>query len=281
MKLIMCKGLPASGKSTWAKEYIKKSGNTKRINKDDLRAMLDDGKWSRTNEKFVLDIRDTLIWEAFKAGFNVVVDDTNLAEKHKINLKKIADEFGAEFEVKDFTDVTPEVCIARDLKRPNSVGEKVIRQMYNQFLVPEPKKYKPKEGTPHAVMCDLDGTLALFGKNNPYDRDFFQDDLNDAVASTLDRCVKCGDKIILVSGRTDKYRAQTERWLKFHLVEYDALFMRKDGDIRKDSIVKTEIFENKIKDKYDIIFVMDDRNQVVDMWRSLGLTVFQVAPGDF
>ena len=50
MKLIMTKGLPASGKSTWAKQYLDDNPGTKRVNKDDLRAMLDNGKWSKRNE---------------------------------------------------------------------------------------------------------------------------------------------------------------------------------------------------------------------------------------
>jgi len=53
MKVLILKGLPASGKSTYAKELVAK-GNWKRINKDDLRAMLDCSKWSKANEKFVL-----------------------------------------------------------------------------------------------------------------------------------------------------------------------------------------------------------------------------------
>ena len=58
--LYMTKGLPASGKSTWAKERVSIDGNTKRINKDDLRLMLDNGEWSKNNEKFVLEVRDTI-----------------------------------------------------------------------------------------------------------------------------------------------------------------------------------------------------------------------------
>lgn len=57
--------------------------------------------------------------------------------------------------------------------------------------------------------------------------------------------------------------------------------MRPEGDERKDSIVKQEIYEKYIKDRYNVRFVLDDRNQVVDMWREVGLKVLQVAPGDF
>ena len=75
-KIIILKGLPASGKSTWAKEQVEKSqGGCKRVNKDDLRTMIDDGKFSKGNEKFVVQIRNNLIVEALKAGKHVIVDD--------------------------------------------------------------------------------------------------------------------------------------------------------------------------------------------------------------
>ena len=76
-------------------------------------------------------------------------------------------------------------------------------------------------------------------------------------------------------------RAETEKWLEDKEVEYVALFMRPEGDHRKDNIVKEEIFNNHIRNKYNVIFVLDDRNQVVEMWRSLGLKCLQVADGDF
>ncbi len=87
--------------------------------------------------------------------------------------------------------------------------------------------------------------------------------------------------IILLSGRMDTYRPQTESFLTKNSVPHSHLWMRAEGDMRKDSIIKREIYEREIAGKYNVLFVLDDRNQVVDMWRSLGLTVFQVAEGDF
>lgn len=57
--------------------------------------------------------------------------------------------------------------------------------------------------------------------------------------------------------------------------------MRKSGDMRKDSIVKREMFDEHIRGRYNVNFVLDDRNQVVELWRSMGLTCLQVADGDF
>ncbi len=77
-------------------------------------------------------------------------------------------------------------------------------------------------------------------------------------------------------------RAETEAWLALHVgVPYEALFMRQLGDSRRDAVVKGEIFETEIRDRWRIVGVFDDRQHVVRMWRELGLTVFQVAEGDF
>lgn len=291
LTIYICRGLPASGKSTWAKELVKKAPNThKRINKDDLRAMLDDSQWSSDNEKFVLQIRDDLILKALERGKHVIVDDTNLHPKHEIRIKDIAKQFtektGTEVkvEVVDFTHVPVEECIRRDLIRPNSVGHKVIWGMYRQFL--QVKKEIPKiirdPNLPSAIICDLDGTLAKLNGRNPYDATTCENDiLNEAVNAVLQWAYIGRIKVLLVSGRTDKYETQTLAFLKKNNVAFDLLKMRKEGDERKDAIIKEEIYNEFIKDKYNVLFVMDDRNQVVDFWRSVGLTCFQVDYGDF
>ena len=84
-KVYLTKGLPGSGKSTWAKEMVSKNPNSyKRVNKDDLRAMLDNGKHSEDAEKFILNVRDSIILLALENGKHVIVDDTNLAKNTKI-----------------------------------------------------------------------------------------------------------------------------------------------------------------------------------------------------
>jgi predicted kinase len=287
-KIILTKGLPASGKSTWAKELLAKESNWKRINKDDLRAMLDNGTWSRSKEEFILKVRNAIIRTAMIDGYNVIVDDTNFGTKHEDKIKQIVAEsnkFGHddqyEVEIKDFTDVPLEECIKRDSKRANYVGEKVIKGMYKQFLKPEPKVVVRKVELPEAILCDIDGTLALFGKENPYQRDFSKDILNEKVARLVNFQKHAGFKVILVSGRDGTYRKETQDWLASHGLFYDKLFMRVAGDNRKDSIIKEEIYHKEIEGQYNVEFVLDDRNQVVELWRNLGLTCLQVAEGDF
>jgi len=273
-------GLPASGKSTWAKDKVDKSPNSiKRVNKDELRAMLDNSYFSKGNEKFVLNIQDAIIKESLENGKHVIVDNTHLAPKHEARIRELIKGL-AVLEIVDFCDVALETCLERDLKRPNSVGEKVIRDMYNQFIAP-PRTPKPVHNPdlPDAVLCDLDGTIALIGDRSPYDAAKCEQDLvNEPVRSILQTS---GKAIIFVSGREDKFKPQTLAWLKKHHISFDGLHMRKSGDLRKDSIVKKEIYDEFILDKYNVAFVLDDRDQVVRVWRDLGLTCLQVDYGDF
>lgn len=134
-----------------------------------------------------------------------------------------------------------------------------------------------------AIMCDLDGTLCLYDRSGGkhYERDFENDTINPAVRYVLDGSDQYNE-IIFVSGRTDKFRNVTQQWLDAYGFGNHPLFMRKEGDKRKDVEVKREIYNENIKDKYEILFVLDDRDQVVELWRrELGLTCFQVNYGDF
>jgi len=291
-KLIMFKGLPGSGKDTVAKDLMEQFPSAyKRVNKDDLREMLDLGKWSGSNEKFVLKIRDLIIKEALKEGKHVLCTDTNLHSKHEIKLKEIAKEGSADFRIMDLTSVDIDTCIKRDLKREKSVGEKVIKDMYNRYLKPKKEVIYPfNSALDDCIICDLDGTLAKFGNKNPYERDFENDELNLSVWYTIysiinRRNIEETDKgklyLIILSGRSSKFKDVTIRWLKEKGVVYDFLHMREEGDVRKDCIIKKEMFDKYIRNTYNPILIFDDRNQTVNLWRSLGLTCFQVSDGDF
>jgi len=89
-------------------------------------------------------------------------------------------------------------------------------------------------------------------------------------------------KFIFLTGREEKYRGITADliWDNLELLTFQ-LLMRPDSDYRSDVEIKREIYEREIKDKYDVLFCIDDRNCVVDLWRSLGLVCLQCAPGDF
>lgn len=143
--------------------------------------------------------------------------------------------------------------------------------------------FEPKPGAPRTILVDVDGTVALRGDRSPYDETRVHEDLpNPPVVEVVRAMHARGLKVIFCSGRTDACYEATSLWIKQNvLAEPTHLFMRKAGDTRKDSIVKREMFDQHIRDRFDVQFVLDDRNQVVEMWRSLGLTVLQVADGNF
>ena len=134
-----------------------------------------------------------------------------------------------------------------------------------------------------AIVCDLDGTLAIKSDRsfNEYDR-VGEDLICNSVKEVL---VKFSPSysVILVSGRENigYCRFITEFWLKMYEVPYNELFMRNTKDFRSDDIVKREIYESYIKPFYNVLFVIGDRNKVVKMWREAGLTCFQCSEGNF
>jgi hypothetical protein len=135
------------------------------------------------------------------------------------------------------------------------------------------------------VIFDLDGTFAFIGDRSPYDASKSEaDEINAAVHFVYEaiRRGKPETAVLLVSGREDRWRPETERWLARHEIVYDELFMRRSGDRRKDTVVKREIYDQHIKDRFNVLVVFDDRDQVVRMWRDdLNLPCFQVAWGNF
>lgn len=295
VKIEFCRGLQGSGKSFWSKEFVKNHQDWKRVCRDDLRHMLSSYSFDDKNEKLVTIIEENIIKLLIEQGTNIIIDSMNL---NKQKLQQRIDKYvhqwkeqGIEIitEIKNFP-VTLEEAITRDKLRSFVIGEKVIRKTWhrykNELVEMLNEKYNKKveyiPGLPEAIICDIDGTLAL-NKNgrNPYDFSRIkEDELNRIVAEQLHYHNSKGRKIIIVSGRDDICMKDTSEWLIDNGINfYYALFMRITGDKRKDSIVKKEIYNNYIKDKYNIIAVYDDRPQVITAWRELGLFVFDVGNG--
>lgn len=300
-KLYIYRGLPASGKTTHAKNWVSLEHTQRsRVNRDDLRAMLHDG-FIGPAEDAVNAARDASIRALLKKGRDVACDDTNLASRVVRDLAAVALSAGADWEVVNFTDVDHADCIARDARRgTDHVGVDVILGMYNRFLagkklpLEDPvitEKFSgaiPVERDASllpAVIVDIDGTVALNDHGRPfYDatpeqllRDAPRKDIIDVV-----RWASIGKQIFFVSGRGEEDRDPTTEWLFQYFSGWDwRLLMRPAGDFRPDAQVKLELFNSCIRGKYDVSLVFDDRNSVVEMWRALGLTTLQVAEGDF
>src|SRR5690348_14079600 len=137
--VILTRGLPASGKTTWAKEQVvREPGRYKRISKDDLRLMVNN-VYSKEHEAFILDARDDLIVLALMHGFSVIVDDCNLNPKHEARIRELVGD-QAEILIQDFTHVPLETCLKRNRTRTGYalVPEEYILAMHQKYLQPVP-----------------------------------------------------------------------------------------------------------------------------------------------
>lgn len=133
-----------------------------------------------------------------------------------------------------------------------------------------------------AVIVDIDGTVSHRTNRGPFEYDKVIHDAQDKnVIEVVKSLWLAGHKIIFVSAREDWCFNDTYTWLTHNCPPFIKLYMRRSGDTRRDAEVKKEIYETLIKPNYDVFCVLDDRNQVVDMWRELGLTCLQVNYGDF
>ena len=281
-RIILTKGLPASGKTTWAKTLLrKKQGAWVRVSLDELGAMCFDGRQSWQNDAFLAGMRDRIILQALENNQHVIVDETHLTREPLDHLIKLVDGL-ATVEVEDrFLSISVEECVKRDLQRPNSLGEKAIRKMYRDYLQTTISPLVYTKAQADCIIVDMDGTLALFNGRSPYEEQKCDTDLpNEPVVETVKKWQDAVD-VVICSGRTDDVKEKTIDWLRRYGIEFKALHMRQTGDVRKDAVVKAEIYREQIEGKYNVKFVLDDRNQVVELWRDLGLTVFQVAEGDF
>lgn len=145
-------------------------------------------------------------------------------------------------------------------------------------------------------LVDIDGTIAdlshrlHFIEKEPADWDgFFAACPDDKpIHEVIDTINQLGESavLIMVTGRSERCRVQTEKWLNLYINGWNGLYMRADGDHRHDDVIKAELLDEIVADKRisslaDITGVFEDRQQVVDMYRAKGLRVFQVAEGKF
>lgn len=295
-KVIITKGLPASGKSSWARAYVLDNPEFVIVEKDEIRKdsrLFKGGVYvhKRGDEGTVIKERDRLIHKALSAGKNVISSDTNLVQKHISQITNIAKQYDAEIEVMSFLDIPIKELIERDEKREDSVGEQVIRRMFHEQVKKMPTFLKNDPELPYVIISDLDGTLTLGPKDrSPYDwSKVGNDELNIGVAHMLDGArVINAYEIFVFSGRDEVCRPETTAWLEKYDIEYDFLAMRRTDHVREDGSqvadteVKAEFIEKYIRGKYNILIWFDDRVQVANMLRDVyGINVAQVGDPNY
>lgn len=279
-QFILTKGLIASGKTTWAKQYCLEHPEFVNICKDDIRKTI-------KGEGNVIKERNRLTREALSHGKSIIWSDTNFNPVHEQTACQIASEYEIDFVSWKIFDTPLEECIKRDNARANGIGETAIRQMYNQYLRPEIFKPIYDPSIPNCIMVDIDGTLAEKGDRSPYDWSKVGIDTPNKQLIKLLKTITKGalavDKpipIIILSGRDSVCREMTKQWLLDNKIDYDDLFMRSEKDMRPDTVIKKEIYDNEIKGKYNVIAVFDDREGVCRQWYELGLPLYRVGDPD-
>lgn len=309
-QVIILHGLPGSGKTTFAKDYINKNKNFKRISRDDFRDMLDNYSLSNDLEPVISELILNSLSILLKAKYSVIIDNTNLKPKYIREYMKVIKKVDPSIFVRihSFEDVDYREIIERDAKRSRSVGEDVIKRMLDSLKsnsasdlekilyeiddVEHQIYIADFKNQTHAIICDIDGTIAHKSDRSPYDwSKVIEDEPDLTIGDLLWNMVRVygethrhvGEQleIIYLSGRDSICYDDTKLWLESHGFPPGHLFMREHNDQRKDSIVKYELFNNHVRDNYAVLFVLDDRDQVVEMWRDIGLKCLQVAPGDF
>lgn len=298
MKLTCMRGYPGSGKSTIARSL---PGVV--VSRDDLRMQLygtyDIGK---AGEDAVTVAERALVKSLLRHGEDVIVDAMHINPRYLKYWAKVAAEMGADFEVYDVR--TPIWnCHAQDESRMDTdgkgVGKHVIDKLAKQWpedkwpTITAPPKVEveryvpPGEGYNEAIIVDIDGTLAHMNGRSPYDYTKVHEDTVDPVIRDLvEREWSMEFDVIILSGR-DGCEEATKQWLHDNHIPIDLLLLRpsdaKDhnGNKLPDWIVKLDLFNKHVRYNYNVEYVLDDRNQVVHLWRKLGLKCLQVADGDF
>jgi len=272
MKAWVTVGISTSGKTFWASQQ-----EAVDINRDWIRFNIicpgtdwSSYKFSKKKENEVTLIQEQMVMDALSKGQDVIISDTNLNPVTRDKWITLLTDIGYDVEIKEF-EVSLETAWKRDSVRKNGVGHSVIYSQYQKWLEYKGRKtYTPDTSLDKAVIFDIDGTLAQMNGRSPFDWDKVGTDDSRVFIVEMARFYKhLKYDIIVVSGRDGVCKGLTEEWLDCNMVPFDEFFIRPEGDTRKDTVVKEEIFWRDIAPKYNVLGVVDDRPSVVRMWHEL------------
>lgn len=298
-ELILLVGPPGSGKSSYCENWLSPSDSEfyRRISQDDQ------GKDGHM-EIFV---------KAILRNENIVCDRMNFNKEQRERYLKPAREAGYKTKI-IVLHVPLRVCLDRCNARSNHPtvktpqdASKAVNFFFSKYERVEDceadevvRVYDvPGIARTNAVIVDIDGTLAnidhrlnfVNGKDTDSEKtqktdwkNFFAnipgDKVNHWCKELMSNMIQ-NYTVVLASGRPSDYKRQTQDWLDENQIPYDALFMRMRGDYRRDDVIKQIILDFELFPRYNILFIVDDRKNVTEMWRKNGLVCLQCHEGDY
>lgn len=293
------RGVQGSGKSTEAIRWVNQDPlNRARVNRDDIRlSQFGSYELPQELEVAVTKVEHAIITALLAARKSVVVDNVNLKAKYVKEYLLIAEKANVPVVHQDFP-VELETALARNAARDRKVPAHVIETTFKRYIQsgkfpPFPVLdyeaaaagiYVPDETLPKAILLDVDGTAMKMGSHRgPFDwHKVIDDEPNPPVVETVKALHAQGYKVVVMSGRDEVCKTDTLLSLEVAGVPVDEIYMRPHNDYRKDTIIKRELFDAHIRERFNILLALDDRNSVVDTYRrDMGLPVFQVDYGDF
>ncbi len=309
MNLIILCAPPGAGKTTWSNLFLKENSEYIRISQDEMGkkehfhlfnlAINSDHNVIIDRMSFNKEQRARYIEPARKLGYKIKI--IILHESYDTCLIRCIGR-------KDHETIKDEETARKALHTFFSKYERPTEDEADEIEFRYPDTMKP-----NACIIDLDGTLCNIdhrlhfvkpktvvvkedlnavagsvliyeGKPKPDWKNFFDnmtyDTPNKWCKDIVALCAQRYD-IILCSGRPDDYKKVTQEWLHTNDIKYDALFMRRRSDFRKDFIIKEQILDFEILTRYNPVFAIDDRSSIVKMWRDRGITTLACADGDF
>lgn len=291
----LCRGIQGIGKSTYAK-YLRATQKYVRVNKDEIRVM-ESGTYEDSNPQLVDDTMHGFIQAALKQGLNIVIDNTFCFQKH---IDDIVSRYHtqADIEIVSFPNDLPRAIVQNSYRTGGAYIEPTIIKSFStaydkstatlskknystridsyngmDLLVYEiPKKiikiHVPNASLTKTIVFDIDNTLAIKGDRDVYDFSKCGLDLPiESTCLTLEALNKFNLKIVFVTGRGEEARTETSQWIFDHTninASYFNLFMRPYKDFRRDSIVKEEIYNNRLRDKFNVVGWFEDSQKVIN-----------------
>jgi predicted kinase len=301
-KLILTRGIPGSGKSTWAKAWVAEDPEHRiRLNWDDMRNMMGP-YWVPSREP----INKHMLWAGLNMAayctrpYDIVIDNMNLNPKDwkqyeewitTYNQSMNSDETNTQYviEFKDFFIALDE-CIRRDAMRPNPIGEKTIKDIwrrYKHFIQTTEvenvvNNLRPSTGKVPCIVVDMDSTMCFNTNKRPWYGEgaaegMIKDVPNPGVVAVVKELQR-KFPIVVVTGRDMTQATVTKQWLANQGIAPTDFYFRTAGDYRKGVEVKNELI-NQVLNKYDIVAIFEDCEPIVKMFREMGLTVLQPNKG--